>query len=336
VNTDGSQQVLVEQVLIRDPLDLAIDFAGNLFLNTVASGFVQVNPKTGAFTRYDSVRSLCTIHQADFVFEKPGRAIFIDPTWSTITWADINTRQNGIIISNQGANTWAADIGPDGSLYVGAWGCGNELPAQVVRISDDGQREVYVDGLRGQVEDIAFAPDGGLFVSTHEPGKFSAVYYVVPGGGKPVEIPGVAPLRSMTVDPISGNLLAIRPRGSSVLEITPKGLLHDYHLRFSEAVTDLYLDSAPDGTLYAYTTESARFYTGPEVKRWVLRLNLKNGTMETIFQFDRRGCCVMGNLSVDPRGEIWWIIDPAAVEVDSQGDVYFTSPSGIYRIYKEP
>jgi hypothetical protein len=68
----------------------------------------------------------------------------------------------------------------------------------------------------------------------------------------------------------------------------------------------------------------------------------------------------MGNLSLDPQGVLWWVvdpefqiyritaggqgtlfarnlpIDPAAVVSDRQGDVYFTSPSGIYRIYREP
>jgi streptogramin lyase len=65
----------------------------------------------------------------------------------------------------------------------------------------------------------------------------------------------------------------------------------------------------------------------------------------------------MGNLSVDPQGTLWWVVDPemsiyhvtpqgeatlfaqnlptdpAAAVADSHGDVYFTSPSGIYRIY---
>lgn len=359
VNPDGTRSVLAEHVLIRDPLDLAIDPAGNLFLNSVASGFVQVDRNSGAFTRYDSAHSICTIHQADFEFIEPGRAVFVDPTWSTVTWADINTGQNGMIVSNQGVNTWAADVGPDDLLYVGAWGCGDEIPAQVLRIADNGQRDVYVDGLRGQVDDIAFAPDGGLYISTNEPGQFAAVYYVSSEGGQPVEIPGAAPLRSMTIDPITGHLLATRG-SSSVLEITPNGLLTEHRLQFPVAVTDLYIDSAPDGSLFVYTTESGRFYTGPEVQRWVYRLNLEGGPAEIIFQFDHQGCCVMGNLSVDPQGTIWWMvdpefliyrvtsdgnasifarnlpIDPAAVVVDSQGDVYFTSPGGIYRIFKEP
>jgi hypothetical protein len=125
-------------------------------------------------------------------------------------------------------------------------------------------------------------------------------------------------------------------------------------------VFDFYIDVAPDGTVYAYCSEAARQQTGPVVERWVLRLDLENGSTETVFQFDREGCCVVGNLSADPQGVLWWLVDPensiyrvtpggdatlfaqnlgvdpVGVAVDRQGDVYFTSPGGIYRIYREP
>lgn len=356
VDLDGTQRVLAERVVFRDPLDLAIDPSGNLFLNSVASGFVQVDRNNGTFTRYDSAHSDCTIHQADFEFEEQGRAIFVDPTWSTVTWADLDTRQNGILVSNQGVNTWAA-VGPDDALYVGAWGCSDEIPAQVVRITDNGTREVYVDGLHGQVSDIAFAPDGGLYIATHDPGRDGPVFYVPPEGGDLAQIPGVEGLSSLAVDPLSGHLLATKHSGSSILEITPEGLLSKHPIQLPMPAFDFFLDIAPDGTLYAYAAEAERFFTGPEVERWVLRIDLDSGLAEIVFQFDRQGCCVMGNLSVGPQGTIWWMVDPefliyrvtpdgdatifaqnlptdpAAVVEDSQGDIYFTSPSGIYRIF---
>jgi hypothetical protein len=126
-----------------------------------------------------------------------------------------------------------------------------------------------------------------------------------------------------------------------------------------KAVFDFYIDIAPDGTLYAYGSEAERAWTGPVVERWVLELDLESGSSETVFQYDRQGCCVMGNLSTDAQGALWWIIgpenwiyrvipdgeatlfaqnlpcDPAATVSDSEGDIYFTSPSGIYRIFEE-
>jgi streptogramin lyase len=435
VDADGTQHVLAEHVLFRDPMDMEIDPAGNLFLNTTATGFVQVDRDSGAFTHYDSAHTPCTIHAADFVFTAPGQVLFLDPTWSQISWADLDAGQSGLLVSNEGANTWAADVGPDdapslfkkghsdgapslfkkghsdgapslfkkghsdgtpslfkkghsdgtpslfkkghsdgtpslfkkghsdGTLYVGAWGCGDEIPAQVARIADDGTREVYVDGLRGELRDVAFAPDGGLYVATHDCDRGGTpVYYVSPEGGEPVEIPGTTSynILSLAVDPISSNLLATEHEGSSVLEFALNGLVAEHPVQLPMEVFDFYIDVAPDGTLYAYCSEAARAWTGPVVERWVLRLDLESGSSEIVFQFDRQGCCVMGNLSADPQGTLWWVVDPemriyrvtrngeatlfaqnlpcdpAAAVADGQGDVYFTSPSGIYRIYEEP
>jgi predicted outer membrane repeat protein len=362
VDPNGTQHVLAEHVLFRDPMDMEIDPTGNLFLNTVTTGFVQVDPNSGAFTQYDSAHSPCTIHPADFVFTAPSRVLFVDPTWSQVSWGDLNLGQSSLLVANQGANTWAAAIGPDDLLYVGAWGCGDEIPAQVVRIADGGTRQVYVDRLRGQVNDIAFAPDGGLYIASNDPNQGPLVSYVPAEGGNPVEIPGTEnySISSLAVDPLSGHLLAADTRDWSILEFTFDGLLAEHALQFPMEVSDFFIDVAPDGTPYAYCSEAARALTGPVVERWVLRLDLESGSSEIVFQFDRQGCCVMGNLSADPQGTLWWVvdpemciyhvtpegeatlfaqnlpIDPAAAVADSQGDVYFTSPSGIYRIYKEP
>jgi sugar lactone lactonase YvrE len=364
VDTDGTQHVLAEQVLFRDPLDMAVDPDGNLFLNTVVTGLVQVDRDSGAFTPYESAHTRCTIHAADFVFTALNQVLFIDPTWSQVSWADLDTGQSGLLISNQGANTWAADVGPDDALYVGAWGCGDEIPAQVVRITDDGSREIYVDGLRDEVRDIAFAPDGGLYVATHDYDLGGTpVYYVSPAGGDPVELPGTSTagynITSLAVDPLNGTLLATQHAISSVLEFSLDGLVAEHAVALPQAVFDFYIDIAPDGTLYAYGSEAERAWTGLVVERWVLELHLESGSSETVFQYDRQGCCVMGNLSTDAQGALWWIIgpenwiyrvipdgeatlfaqnlpcDPAAAVSDSEGDIYFTSPSGIYRIFEE-
>ena len=360
IDADGAKHTLAERVLFRDPLDMDIDPAGQLFLNTVVTGFVRVDTNNGTFTHFESAHTECTLHNADFVFTAPGRVLFMDPTWSQITWADLNTGASGLLVSNQGANTMAADIGPDDALYVGAWGCGTEIPAQVVRIADDGRRDVYVDGLRGRVSDLAFALDGGLYIATSGRER-SVVYYVPPRGSDVVQIPdaGKYGIFTMAVHPSSGHLFTARHSGSSITEFTLDGLVTEYPLQFPKAVWDLYIDAAPDGTLYAFASEAARQQTGPVVERWLLRLDVENGSTEIVAEIDREGCCVMGNLSIDSQGLLWLLInpefriyrvtpdgeimlfaqnlpiDPGAVAVDSQGDVYFTSPSGIYRIYRE-
>jgi len=276
VDADGSRRVLVERVLYRDPMDMEIDPAGDLFLNTTVTGLVKVNRDTGAFTPYPAAHSPCTIHQADFVFPAAGRVVFVDPTWSQITWADLGTGQNGLLVSNRGANTWAAAIGPDDALYVGAWGCGAALPAQVIRLADDGTRTVFVDGLRGEVRDVAFAPDGGLYVAAFERSSGLRLSYVPPGGGVPTPIPGATgySILALAVDPTTGHLLATEHAGAAVLEFTRAGLLATHPVQLPKPAFDFFLDVAPDAALYAYVSEAERATTGPVVERWVVRLNL--------------------------------------------------------------
>lgn len=362
LDADGTKHTLAEQVLFRDPMDMYIDPTGQLFLNTVTTGFVRVDTDSGTFTHFESAHTECTIHPADFIFTAPGHVLFVDPTWSQVAWVDLNSGTNGLLVSNQGANTMAADIGPDDTLYIGAWGCGTEIPAQVVSITDDGNKSVYVDSLRGQIHDLDFAPDGGLFIVTHLAGQGMSLYYVPPGGGDAVEVPGTEEyggINTLAVHPTSGHLFVAEFSGSSVVEFTLSGPVSEYPLQFPKEVWGLIIDTAPDGTLYAYASEAARQHTGPIVERWLLRLDIQSGATEIVAQFDRQGCCVMGNVFVDAQGTLWWLInpefciyrvepdgtmnlfaqnlpiDPGAVAVDSQGDVYFTSPSGIYRIYQE-
>ena len=356
---DGNKKVLAEKILTRDPLDLAMDSQGNLYVNTVVTGLMKVDRNTGEMTKIKDAHNPCTAHQADFVISDSGKAYYADPSWGTVTWADIHSGEEGMIVSNHGANTWAAAIGPDDVMYVGAWGCGEEFPAQVVRYSDNGQREVVVDGLNGVINDIAFAPDGVMYVSASPIDAPPELWYVPAGEDQAVLIPDLPDLNSITVDPKSGHVLASRYDDNKIYEISQEGLVAEHSLDLPMPVLELQIDTAPDGTLYAYGSERERAWSGPVVERWALELDLQNGTSEKIFQFDREGCCVMGNLSVSPAGDVLWLIDPefiiyrippegepeliaqdlpidpAAAVVDSQGDVYITSPSGIIRLYKE-
>lgn len=193
----------------------------------------------------------------------------MDPTWSTVTWVDLKTGENGMFVSNQGSNTWAAAIGPDDALYVGAWGCSDQTPAQVIRLADDGTRQIYVDGLTGQVTDVAFGPDGTLYISTFDStqGK-STGYRFSPENNEPVKIYTVNNyIISLTVDPLSNKLLATARSKDYVLEFKSDGSFIEHRIQLPMAVADFYIDSAPDGKLYAYGSEAARQQTGPVVER---------------------------------------------------------------------
>lgn len=123
-------------------------------------------------------------------------------------------------------------------------------------------------------------------------------------------------------------------------------------------VMGLSLAASPEGTLYAFATERDRFNTGPEVDRWILRLELETGTSEVVSQINRIGCCPMGSFSVDWEGYIWWVLNPdfllyrvsstgdaqlfaqnlpidsGSVHRNSDGDLFLNTPEGIFRIWE--
>ena len=145
-----------------------------------------------------------------------------------------------------------------------------------------------------------------------------------------------------------------------VAEFTLEREVAKQYIELPKATKPFELDVAPDGTVYACTAESESYLTGPVIERWILVLDLQSGSSSVVAQIDQQhGCCSMLNLSVAPTGDIWWLvnpefqlyrvtsagevvrfgqdlfIDPSAVAVDGQGDVYFTSSEGIFRIYGE-
>lgn len=123
----------------------------------------------------------------------------------------------------------------------------------------------------------------------------------------------------------------------------------------------VYLDHAPDGTLYATETNKKDLETGPLVERNIIRFD-ENGNPEIIADFNHIGCCTTENIAIAPDGTIyvlgyklegndmslWRIkdngekillsdklpIDPLSVAADSKGNIYVASSAGLSRIWK--
>lgn len=359
IDPDGTQHLLVSGLWYHS-LEIGPD--GHLY--AVGNSFDRVDEATGARTTYPMRYGDCHgFHGVDdFIFTDPGEVLFIDPTLSQVGWLDLNLGASGILVSNEGANSPAADIGPDDALYYGEWGCTPEDRAQVVRLGNDGLREVVVSDLHGFFWDMAFAPDGGLFFAVDRGGGDNQLYYLGPQAQSPVQVPGLpgGQIMSLSVDPSSGYLMVTEGRQPTIKGFSTGGQVLTHTVDLPPDFLEFRLDYTPDGTAYAYVADDGLVTPG-HFDRRVMLLDIAAGTSETVADFSKDAPYSEGGIGklhtdlqdiwllIDPEMQIHRIlvdgsatlfannlpIDPMAVVTDSSGDVYFTSSSGIFRIYPE-
>ncbi|MEW6093530.1 MAG: hypothetical protein AB1531_06145 [Chloroflexota bacterium] len=357
VDVNGNHKTLIANILSRDAFYLEFDTQGNLYVSAPTIGFAQVDPEAGGYIRnFTEIHHTCTTHLGDFVFVSPTKAVFQDPGQSKMIWFDVSTRQYGLLVGNGGANTFAADISEDGNLYVGERGCGNSSPGKIFQIAPDGTHTLYLAGDEITfVDDLAVDNEGGLFIVSG-----GELYYSAPGGGSPITIAQLQGMNSIDIEPASGNAWVTSNEDSFIRVYSRQGLINQFAFQSPEPASWFSLGFGNDGKLYIAGTETANINTGPFVDRWVMQVDPDTGKTEVILEIGREGCCCGLNLNADTSGRLWLIglpdfkiwevfpegdpillaqnlpIDSASAVGDGKGNVYFTSPSGIYRIFQEP
>lgn len=356
INLDGTVDTLVERVVYRDPLDMALDTDGTLYLNTVAQGLVRVNADTGTQTPVVNSYGTCTQHVADFEFYADGQVVMISPTWGEVVIRDIHTGVEEMVISNNGANTFALAMSPDDMLYFGAWGCG-DTPARVIRMDAEGTQTTILE-IGTRINDLSFLPDGTLY-GLYQDDAGQEIFKLSPDSDTPDIIsPRIGSvLSSMAVSPQDGLIYLADQHEILVYVIDDNGReLDRYTFTTPQPATQLMIDIDVNGNLFGYAAASETMFSGPRVERWVFQLDRLTGEGNEIWEYARAGCCVMANISTDADGALWWIvnpefqiwyitpqgeklrladrlpIDPGAVVGDSQGNAYITSPGGIIRL----
>ena len=362
VMPDGTRQVLADKTVFRDPIDLAFNPDGDLYMSYMADEpFWRLDPDTRRFTALNPALTKCAFHAADFVFADEARVIFMDPTWSMLTWADIRDDSSGVLVSNEGVNTRAAEIGPDGALYYATLGCRGDPPAQVYKVSQGLAPELVVDGLPDMVYDLSFAADGGLYIVAWSEGMpHTSIYYLPPGGS---ETQLIEDSQSMEVRDLSGlpngNVIGWVHRTNRLVEFSPQGLVRELTFYPPEAIETFSIDYGNDGYLYGFAELARNNRKGPVVYRQLLRVDLESGATEVVYQKDIEKAQAGGSLDVASDGSMWVIlfpdfelqrvmpdgtaeqiavnlpVDSWRVSVDAAGDVYINTPSGIYRLYQE-
>lgn len=365
LTSTGTYTVVAD--IAEDNTELAFDQAGDLYVNNAKERFAKFDPATGLFTEMTAPNAACPVIRcpAGVAFDSSDRAVFAAWADNLITWADFSTGDGGLVIHQPWSNSNAADIGPDQALYLSVNGCGTSPASQIERFTSDGSHDTYLDGLVGSIHGLAFDSSGGLYISLGTETS-SGVYFVANGTVTPTLVPDSASagIGSVAVHPITGHVFGyggkdpLDPARAVVVEFSSLGKVNEYHVKVPKEPIEVLLDFAPDGTLYAFATEQARFMSGPEVDRWILRLYLISEASEIVVQVNRFGCCPMGSFSVDASGYIWWLLNPdfllyqlapsgqarlfgSNLPVDggyanrnSTGDIFLNSPDGLYRIWQ--
>lgn len=362
LSPDGSSQVIT--TIAPDNTDLALDADDNLYLNNAAVGFNLVDVATGALTPVFAPAAPCRAIASPAVvaFDADGRAMFFSWVDHAVTWADPDTGQGGRVIEPTWSNTTAADVGPEGALYVGVNGCGTATLATVRRMTADGSSSVRASGLIGSIYGLAVTDSGGVFVTAGTE-TYTGLYYAPHGDTTLSPVPGVGPvdLAALASFPSGEEVLAVMgigPGDVTLGRFTDHGPDGQYTVSVPEPVAEFTIDIAPDGTVYAQASEGATYFTGPLVQRWLLELDLEAGTSGVVFQHDRQGCCPFDSFGVDSAGDLWWVLNPDFVlyqvgsdgiatlfgtdtPVDAgyanrtvNGDIYLNAPEGTFRVWQ--
>ena len=360
VNPDGSQFLLDTSVPDGEKMDIGLDTAGNLYRNSVTTGFGKVDPEGGAIVPLESIYSPCTNQPGDFVITENGMVIFIDATTSQVVWGDLAAGQTGMLVSNEGLDTSVVDVGPDGALYLGVSTCGGAMPSQLVRVGRDGARSVAYDSISGRITALTYDLRGGIFLATASASAGNRLWYYTTPGAQPYLLDTTTDyeILSLDIDPNTSNVYATLSSSQRILVFDWQGLVEKEYAILPRAPQEYDLAVDGSGQLYAYMSEKGRYLTGPWVDRYLLKLILPQAKVELIESYPFKGCRPTGSLVAEPDGTLWLLLMPegqllripqkgeievfaqnlpagtAGLAINLYGDVFLTTPGGVYRFYR--
>ncbi|MEK6888064.1 MAG: putative Ig domain-containing protein [Candidatus Aenigmatarchaeota archaeon] len=368
IKPDGTKQLLSSALNQKDPIDLGFAPDGTMYVDEGIGKFSQIDTNSGTLNKINWFGGTDSIHPTDFAFLSNGKAYFVDGTHNNILGVDLQKEKVELVIRG-GGNSRALDVGPDGAVYIGD---SNGYPfyrSKILRILNN-TTEVYADNLDAII-DLSFAPDGNMFVVTRyrrgmECGG-SSVLLVTPKrevktlASWDCSNSGARGMWSISVNPKTGLAVAYDEGNSELVSVDENGDVSVLPYSFDFDTKSVYLDHAPDGTLYATETSKKDFETGPLVERNIIRFGVE-GSPKIVADFNHIGCCTTENIAISPNGTIyvlgyklegndmslWKItdngekillsdklpIDPLSVAVDDKGNIYVASSAGLLRIWE--
>lgn len=188
------------------------------------------------------------------------------------------------------AGTGGLALDDDGVMYMGDWGYPNEPGNRVLRITQDGEIETFVESdLMESMTMSVFADDGTLYQSSYNSDR---VFAIDPDGEAQVVAEGIrGPTGIVPMD--DGTLFVEAYDADTIHRVLPDGTVEDFVFdRVFKGLNGLAI--GPDGTLYAAEHQSGGLHAiDPE------------GTITTLHDFPEPTSHVVyhqGSLFVTSRG----------------------------------
>jgi WD40 repeat protein len=367
IKLDGTTQLLA-YVNQKDPIDLGFAPDGTMYVNEGTVGLSQIDKNNGTLKKIDWFGGYTDMHPTDFVFLSNGKAYFVDPTHNNLIRADFMSKKMDIVIVGRG-NSRALDVGPDGAVYIGD---NNGYPfyrSRILRIQLNGSVEIYADNLDA-ISDLSFSQNGNMFIATNyvekEKYNINSVLLITPEREVKTLVswdsrssPEMRDLWSISVNPKTGMAIAYDKISNKLISIDENGKVSVLPNSFDfDEMQAVYLDHAADGTLYAIEVNREGFGFGPIIERNIIQFD-ENGSPKIITEFNHIGSGTCENLALAPDGTLYVVgikgnimslgkitndgkeillsdklpIDPLAVAVDAQGNIYICCAAGLFRIY---
>jgi len=360
VNANGTMTTLVRG-LWTDPVSIVFDKRGNLFVAGAWVGRTDILVDMGLYKVSvvdGSITPVVLIPNITIPFE----GMAIDDS-GNIYGATVN---HGILykISPLGKvemlvegwhDGFGMAIGPNGDLFV-ADRTHTRLPSKqgrIFKLDMNSNVALFADGL-GEPMSLAFDAHGNMFVAEMTAGR---VLKITPEGQTRVLYQTPKAPRSITFDPISGDLFAYAVGTDEILRITPAGASSILPVKFDKDVFDATLAADGQGNILIYVVYVENFGVGPTISD--LFKITPDGRKTFLAHFVDEVPGLAGGIAVSPLGDSFLLahspefrirkvtpegnvsifadnlpIDPLAIAMNKEGDIFFTSSIGIFKIYK--
>ncbi len=366
---NGKKTVLVSD-LVHEWNYLAFAPDGTLYFLDYFNGLFAISTQNGAKREINWMkRTWANIHPSDFAFDRQGRMVAVDITYNHVVRFDLKRQTTEMLWQGMG-NSRALTVDPSGEgLLLGVSHPFVTGQGSVIHLASDGAITTVVDGLLPEVQGIASGADGTLYVISSSQGInerwVSKVHAVTPDGTKTKKVTLNENAYSIAVDSVTGTLWGLafgklwylnRANRPITIPTARAGNLTES------------LAIAPDGTVYftAYSGDLEQM----TVPGGLYRFDPLTYNFRLVADFTTVNMCYpMGRIGVGKDGNVYWVghnnhytpdhafdmtmlqitpeggvtvfgrdlpMDPSAITGDPNStDIYFSSGSGLYRVYKD-